>query len=62
MQVIWYNTTIQSYQFGSYEEFQLKTSNKPNEILGLERFRDASERTLIKIVSELNKCQLSRLR
>lgn len=62
MQVIWYNTTAQSYQFGSYEEFQLKISAKNNEILALERFRDASERTLMKIVSELNKCQLSRLR
>ncbi|MEO9484146.1 MAG: hypothetical protein ABJG47_11890 [Ekhidna sp.] len=62
MQVIWYNTSAQSYQFGSYEEFQTTMSGKPNEILALERFRDASERTLIKIVSELNKCQLSRLR
>lgn len=62
MQVIWYNTAVQSYQFGSYEEFQTKISGKPHEILALERFRDASERTLMKIVTELNKCQLSRLR
>lgn len=62
MKVIWYNTTAQSYQFGSYEEFQSRISGKPNEILALERFRNASERTLMKIVAELNKCQLSRLR
>ncbi|MEP1031984.1 hypothetical protein [Ekhidna sp.] len=62
MQVIWYNTTAQSYQYGSYKEFESRVSGRPNEILALERFRDASERTLIKIVSELNKCQLSRLR
>lgn len=62
MQVIWYNTTVQSYQFGSYEEFQVINTGKSNEILALEKFRNASERTLIKIVSELNKCQLSRLR
>ncbi len=62
MQVIWYNTTSQSYQYGTYEEFQIKLTIKPNEILGLERFRNTSERTLLKIVSELNKCQLSRLR
>ncbi|WP_350216967.1 hypothetical protein [Ekhidna sp.] len=62
MQVIWYNTTAGSYQYGSYEEFQLKISKRPDEILALERFRDASQRTLIKIVSELNKCQISRLR
>ncbi len=62
MQVIWYNTNSRSYQFGSYEEYQLKSTGKPDEILGLERFRNASERTLLKIVSELNKCQLSRLR
>lgn len=59
MNVIWYNTTARSYQFGSYEEFQVIIAGKPNEILALERFRDASERTLKKIVSELNKCQLS---
>ncbi|WP_462250947.1 hypothetical protein [Ekhidna sp.] len=62
MQVIWYNTASQSYQYGTYEEFQIKLTVKPNEILGLERFRNTSERTLLKIVSELNKCQLSRLR
>ncbi len=62
MQVIWYNTSAESYQFGSYEEFQSKVSGKPHEILALERFRNASERTLIKIVAELNKCQLSQLR
>lgn len=62
MKVIWYNIPAESYQYGSYEEFQHKISGKPNEILALERFRNASERTLIKIVSELNKCQLSRLR
>lgn len=62
MQVIWYNTAAQSYQFGSYEEFKSRLSGRPNEILALERFRDASERTLLKIVTELNKCHLSRLR
>lgn len=62
MKVIWYNTTVRSYQYGSYEEFALKIAGKPNEILGLEKFVNASERTLTKIVSELNKCQLAKSR
>ena len=62
MKVIWYNTLLRAYQFGSYEEFKLQISGMPGEILALERFRDASENTLQKIVAELNKCQLSRLR
>lgn len=60
MNVIWYNTIAEAYQFGSYEEFKQKLSGNPQNILGLERFRDASERTLMKIVMELNKCQMPR--
>lgn len=62
MKVIWYNTLKCAYQFGSYEEYKLQMAGMPNEILALEKFRDASENTLTKIVAELNKCQLSRLR
>ncbi|MEM7297803.1 MAG: hypothetical protein AAF391_06015 [Bacteroidota bacterium] len=62
MNVIWYNTLAEAYQYGSYEEFKQRRSGNPQNILGLERFRDASERTLMKIVMELNKCQISRRR
>ena len=62
MKVIWFDLTLQAYQFGSYEEFEVKAAGMPNKILGLEKFRDASGRTLKKIVTELNKCRLSRLK
>ena len=62
MQVIWYNIRVKAYQFGTYEEYKMKISGRPDEILALERFRNTSETTLLKIVSELNKCQFSKLR
>ena len=62
MNVIWYNTSLKSYQFGTYEEYKINLTGTPETILALERFKDASEKTLMKIVSELNKCQLSKLR
>ena len=57
MQVLWYNTNAHLYQSGSYQEFKRMLSGKPNEIEILDQFRDASARTLNKIVSELNKCR-----
>ncbi len=57
--VIWYNTIIHQYQSGSLRDFQQLTSNStnPQEIQPLERFNDASDKILNKIVGELNKCR-----
>lgn len=60
MKIIWYNTHSHTYQFGDFDEYKSLSSEKPTEILGLEKFRNASEKTLLKIVDELNKCQLSK--
>lgn len=62
MKVIWFNTHTQAYQFGSYEDFKMKASGMPNQLLALERFGNASESTLAKIVFELNKCLLGKRR
>ncbi|WP_420577849.1 hypothetical protein [Ekhidna sp.] len=63
-QILWYNNSLSSYQFGTWIDYnqQVALCRNPNEILPLERFNDASERTLRKIVLELNKCRPKILR
>lgn len=64
MKVLWFNTTSSTYEFGTWVDFQTKQLNttRPEEILALEKFTNASSDTLRKIAMELNKCRLSRLR
>ncbi len=58
MKVIWFNTSIDSYQFGSYSQFQKELEAKPDKIIGLEKINNSSEEILNKIVTELNKCRV----
>lgn len=62
MNVIWYNTIKKRYEFGSLEDYQTKQAScfYPDQILALEEFFAASTHTLMKITSELNKCQFSK--
>ena len=64
MQVLWFNTSISSYETGTWSEFKTKQSNSAHteDILALEKYRDTPSETLVKIAKELNKCRLSRLR
>ncbi|SNT35297.1 hypothetical protein SAMN05421640_3480 [Ekhidna lutea] len=60
MKVLWYNNTLSSYQTGSWNDFKkIATGGLNHEILPLEKFNNASETTLNKIVKELNKCRSS---
>lgn len=63
-QILWYNNSLSTYQFGSWNDFRqtISASGHPQEIQALERFNDASELTLRKIVRELNKCRPRHLR
>lgn len=64
MQVLWFNTSISSYETGTWNEFKIRQSNSTNheDILALEKYRDTPSATLKKIARELNKCRLGRLR
>ncbi len=64
MQVLWFNTSISSYETGTWNEFKMKQINSTHheDILALEKYRDTPSETLKKIARELNKCRLSRLR
>lgn len=64
MQVLWFNTSISSYETGTLNEFKIRQSNSthPDDILALEKHNDTPSETLMKIAKELNKCRLSRLR
>ncbi|MEQ6165912.1 MULTISPECIES: hypothetical protein [unclassified Ekhidna] len=55
--ILWYNNSESSYQFGSWTDYNRAATVHTQDLLPLERFNDASERTLRKIVQELNKCR-----
>ena len=59
MQVIWYDTEHKQYKNGSYLEFKQLIEKSPGKILGLERFNNIAESTVIKVVHELNKSRHS---
>ncbi|WP_425392240.1 hypothetical protein [Ekhidna sp.] len=56
-QILWYNNSLSTYQFGTWSDFKQTVERCPQDVLPLERFNDASEMTLKKIVLELNKCR-----
>ena len=57
MKVIWYNTMLEAYQFGTYIQYQKVARTEPHNILALERLINTPEKTIVKVVSELNKCR-----
>ncbi len=59
--VIWYDVSKHEYQSGSLNDLEnlMSCSTNSHEIQPLERFNDTSEKTINKIVGELNKCNPS---
>ena len=59
IKVIWYNISAQEYQSGTWNDLKklMSSTIRSYDIQPLERFNDTSEKTLKKIVGELNKCK-----
>ena len=59
IKVIWYNVSAQEYQSGTWNDLKNLMSSpiRSYDIQPLERFNDTSEKTIKKIVGELNKCK-----
>ncbi|MEM9896490.1 MAG: hypothetical protein AAF789_08990 [Bacteroidota bacterium] len=61
MKVLWYNSDIQAYEFGTLDDFEKKRNLLKDAILPLERFKEKSDEALLEIAVALQKRKLSQL-